>query len=246
MTSEVNGNNQMSWWNSPHTVEEGGTWRDMTNGDLVKERITKTTIVVLALLVAVGMAVAIYYCVTTTRHPHGGYPASNADLSALPAVGGTIIILALLIPAGTCISFERGKLFKSKETIAEQEGKKHSLLTRNLKYVYENYGSGYVVWGRSPGLASLTEGILTNSQKSQLFQLDKEYHASAKIIAEYSRSPTAMMDEIKKDPAHRHTRAVSTLEILENRWGKLKSAIALNPKDESTAKNPSSIYDISL
>ncbi len=240
------GENSISWWNSPREVEEGGTWRDMTNGDLVKERVTRTTMLVLALLVAVGMAVAIYYCVNTTRLVDGWFPVSNAPLSAIPAVFGTIIVLALAIPAGSCISFERGELFTSKETIAKQEEKKHNLLTQNLEYVYKNYGSGYSGWGVSPGLAFLTKGILTNPQKSELFKLDRDYHLSAKIIAEYSNSPSGLMQGIGQDSGHRYTRAVDTLKILERQWTELKRAIALNPKDESTTNNQSYVNDDNL
>lgn len=100
------------WWNSMPDYEEGVQGRNMTNGELFKEKAAKTALVVLALLVAIGMAVAIYYCCTTTEkflggwEGYGGWEISNAPLSAFPAAFGTVPVIALLVGAA-CINFER-------------------------------------------------------------------------------------------------------------------------------------------
>lgn len=169
---------------------------------------------------------------------------SNADLSAIPAVIGTSIILLLTIPAGCCVNFERGDSLKPKyQSIATIETKKYNLFNNTLEYIYKNYGSGYSGLGES--LASLTEGVLTNAQKSKLHQLDSEYHKNAQIIDEYARCPSEMMEGIKANPEHRYTRAAESLTALESQWKRLKSEIACNSSKVSTP-NASSVGDDDL
>lgn len=218
-----------SWWDRPYEAAEGDTWRDMTNCDLFKERAVKTAMVVLAILVAIGLATAIYYCCNTTSTylEHGWVPVeeSNKLLSIIPGVLGTPIVLGLLIPAFCCINFERGRTFKSEQTEADIEEKEYNLLTQNLKYVYENYGSGQTGWGSHNSLADLTEGILTNPQKARLHQLDSDYHKSAKIIAQYKSKSESLMQGIKSNPEHRYSMAVKSLEVLEESWETLRKEI---------------------
>lgn len=102
----------VGWWDRMPAYEEGVTHRNMTNGELFKEKAAKTALVVLALLVAIGMAVAIYYCCTTTEkflggwEGYGGWETSNEVLSIIPVVLGIPIVVLLLI-ASCAVNFER-------------------------------------------------------------------------------------------------------------------------------------------
>lgn len=175
-------------------------WRDISPDDLRKEQGIRITLAVLAVILAAGMAVGMYYCATTSSVFPDGVVRSNMAYIVFPALlgGGGLTLLSL------------GVYFVNYEPYGGREyelpdGFTHKDIARTIKestleYVYNQY------YKESGGLKALVRNeVLTPDQgraMSALMIRYENYQKAEKLkIARKDHKDVLVgdWDKIKKD-----------------------------------------------
>lgn len=226
---------EISWFDRMPEYADASEWRDMTNGERLAERAAKTGLIVLALLLAIGTAVAIHYGLQATVPTFDWYgrligETSLAPIATIPAVLGSAGIITLLIFAYK-LNFEKRKSGSAPEdTKAGALDAKRDQLRGTLKQVYDLYHHA------NGGLRTLVEGgVIATEQATQLSALLRNYHASHLVMKDYHSRDNA--ERVKQHPEEYddYNRAKSTLEDLERQWKQIQT----NCVQHSMTKNPS-------
>lgn len=167
-------------------------WRDLSEQEIFNERALRIGLAVGAIILAIGMAVAIYYCCTTTHTFTDQLGEliedSNAFLSILPGVFGSVGLITLIFFVAVT-NFEVSDNGRAPEDTPESRAaKKLQMQTNTLEGIYKHY------YRKNGGLGPLVRpsagdanGILTPEQGNQLRTLLSNYHPNHKITSEFEK-----------------------------------------------------------
>lgn len=150
-------------------------WRDISPADLRKEQGIRIMLAVLALILAAGMAVSMYYCATTSSVFPDGFVRSNLVYGFIPGLLGSLGLLFLSL----------GVYFVNYEPYGGEEyelpvGYTHKEIAgkinqSTLEYVYNNH------YKENGGLKALVRnGVLTPEQGREVSSLMIRYKNAQK------------------------------------------------------------------
>lgn len=204
-------------------------WRDLSEQEIFNERALRIGLAVGAIILAIGMAIAIYYCCTTTYSFTNDLgeliERTNAELTVVPAVFGSVGLILMLVFAAAA-NFEVSNNGSAPEDTPEKlAATKLQMRTASLENIYNYY------YRKGGGLGPLVRsGILTVEQGNQLRTLLSGYHTSNMTTSEFEkRSTKENLDKEGKDSVYGGAKARKA--ELEEGWNTLQQGIKSNSGD---------------
>lgn len=187
-------------------TDRAKTYHDLSERVKKQELAFKIGLAVAAALVAIGTAIAIYYCMAT----------SNAPMAFLSGVYGGVTVLCL-IASTIAIDFDEesnGVHFSSSETVDHAECV-DILTTADLNKIYDTY------YKKNGGLRELVrKGYLTTGQADTLRGMLQEFETQKNKQGEYTSQPrvNSAIQEGNQD-------ASKKIQELETQWRGIQNAL---------------------
>lgn len=208
---------------------EAQKWRDLSPEEQKKELYIRIALAVGLVILLVGIAVACYFCCTTTSAACGPgdqiIERSNAIYCMRPGIfgGAGAIALAVLLKI---TNFEHEKNGLS-DALQKEEAKRfgvHLQLTAgSLEDVHKEYAKG--------GLGPLVRcGMLTPAQGSRLRQVFDEYQQHKQTQTAFEGREASFVKAIQADPSScaEYNTAREGITRLNSEWESLREQIKGN------------------
>lgn len=203
---------------------EAAKWRDVGPTEKKVELALRISLIVGAILFLIGIAVAIYFCATTSSSYTdctGVYESSNAPLAIIPAIIGTPMGVGMLV-GGILMDFE-GRGEDLDDEVLFEEHKLFLTKESDATKVYNKY--------RDHNMGSLVrKGVISVAQANKLRDLIKAYDKNLQTKARYDRSKILAEE---KNHIGNYTRADKEIKKFADQLQKIQSEIAANFNDET-------------
>lgn len=206
--------------------DQAKQYRDLDNQAKQKELLVRIAFIVAAVVVAIGTAIAIYYCCTgsaTVTDKLGKIMTmSLAPISVVPGLLGGLGVIGLITGA-IVINFEacRNGRKNNRDQAGEHAERVHILTTQDLGAIHALY------YKKNGGFKHLVrEGYMTEIQSNTMRTTLNLYDQQMQKRAKYTSQPLvkAAIDEGRAQPTE-YVDAGKEMEHLQGIWKGIQQAI---------------------